>query len=291
MLDHHRGTPRARSWPKKRGRRLAQKTKDQMEWFRQAQWATKFWDPWIFQTYQQAVKGTPLLPRDICTMQMAGRLAFVVFDDGTPCWSKEMRLDVSYSLDVITHLPGSILARGINDWLGIEAGDAGYVLTSVGPGEVPQWMPGGGDAGYPTWLWVFQQTPSPFSPTATTTATLGGGSLTSACQNAQTGNYWYWTAGQSGRVVTIDLSVDRIVTGIMTMQSTVGTSGIWQAQISTDGVNWVNVGSPAQWGGATRSVWQWSSSTAVRYIRLVQQSGTTEGTSWQTGFMLRYGSA
>lgn len=147
MLDLYRGSPRARKWPRGRKYRLKAKTKEQNDWFFQAQYATKYWDPWLFQTYAAAVKKTLLLPRDIMTMQMAGRLAYITRADGSPIWSKQMRQDMSYSLDVITHTPGTMLYRGADDWIAIPPGTVDQVLTYQSAATPPAWTDAGGRGG------------------------------------------------------------------------------------------------------------------------------------------------
>lgn len=147
MLDVVNGQERARAWPKERGRKKHPKTAEQNEWFRQAQWATKFMAPEMYWQAQQAVQGTPLLPRDILTMMMAGRLAGFVAPDGRRLWSVAVQNDVSTALDVIADLPGSMLVRGVNGWQAILSGPAEYVLRSQGEDLPPIWSPGGGGGG------------------------------------------------------------------------------------------------------------------------------------------------
>lgn len=142
MVDLPRGSPRVRSWPRSRGTSLHPKTKNQMEWFRLAQWATKYTDPGLVVSVTKAVKGTPLMPRDILTMIAASRLCSVGLDDGRVMYPRVARGDVSTSLDLITPNPGSILYRGALDWEGLDGGPESYVLTSQGPTEPPVWLPG-----------------------------------------------------------------------------------------------------------------------------------------------------
>lgn len=147
MYDVSRGVLRVRGWPKKRGTPKSQTTRDQMEWFRQAQWATKFWPPEIVTEITQAVRGTPLLPRDIMTMQMSGRMFMISTSDGRKIYPVVAMTEVSESLDVISQVPGAMLIRGESLWFGLLPGPSGYVLTSAGEGLPPQWTETGGGSG------------------------------------------------------------------------------------------------------------------------------------------------
>lgn len=147
MYDVSRGVLRARSWPKKRGKAKSQHTIEQNEWFRQAQWATKFWPPALVDQITQAVKGTPLLPRDIMTMQMGNRMFMISTADGRKIYPVIAMTEVSESLDVISQVPGSMLIRGPQFWYGLLPGPAGYVLTSTGEDAEPIWATSGGGGG------------------------------------------------------------------------------------------------------------------------------------------------
>lgn len=155
MLDVVNGQERARGWPKKRGKKLHPTTIDQNEWFRQAQWATKFMPAEMYWKVAQAVQGSPLLPRDILTMMMAGRLLAFTGPDGTTIWSRQVLSDVSDALDAITNSPGAMLIRGEDGWIALMPGAAGDVLKIPDEGGAPAWLPdGGGTETGP--LWYFQ---------------------------------------------------------------------------------------------------------------------------------------
>ena len=147
MLDVVNGSERARAWPKKRGKKLHPKTVEQNEWFRQAQWATKFMAPEMYWQIAAAVQGTPLLPRDILTMMLAGRLAAFTLPSGRTIWSKQVSNDVTTALDVICDIPGALLVRGETQWQAILPGADGLILTSKGPGQLPEWDANGGGGG------------------------------------------------------------------------------------------------------------------------------------------------
>lgn len=128
MQDVSNGVERTRAWPRKRGSSLAEKTKAQMEWFRQAQWATKYMDPKQMLTFMEATKGTPLLPRDIATMMMAGRWLRVILPDGRILTSVQSQNDVSQSLDTLGDQLGMTLVRQTEGW----RATAPFVASRVG---------------------------------------------------------------------------------------------------------------------------------------------------------------
>jgi len=117
----------ASPWPKKRGKPKSAVTRAQNEWFRQAQWATKYWPAQSQLDCAKAVAGTALLPRDLMTMIMAGRCYMLTFKDGRKMYSKQMVSDVSQSLDVIAQEPGSMMFRGPQYWQPVLPGAPGNV--------------------------------------------------------------------------------------------------------------------------------------------------------------------
>lgn len=131
MQDVSSGVERNRAWPSKRKKNLPAVTKDQNDWFRQAQWATKYWDPKLYMQAMAAVKGTPLLPRDIMTMIMAGRLASIRRNDGRIMYPMAGVADVSAYLDVITQTVGQALRRGEQYWEGYTPGGGGGGMSLI----------------------------------------------------------------------------------------------------------------------------------------------------------------
>lgn len=116
MQDVSQGAERVRAWPKKRGKGVDAAQKERMEWFRQAQWAAKYCDPRMIQTFAEATKGTPLLPRDLMTMMLAGRWLEFTMPDGRVITSVQSKQDVSRSLDVLGSGVGYTLVRGEEYW-------------------------------------------------------------------------------------------------------------------------------------------------------------------------------
>lgn len=118
MQDVSNGAERSRAWPRKRGKNLPPAQKERMEWFRQAQWATKYIEPSVMVAFAQATKGTPLLPRDLATMMFAGRFTTLILEDGRKVFSVQQLQDVSFSLDAISQTEGYQLIRGPTYWEG-----------------------------------------------------------------------------------------------------------------------------------------------------------------------------
>jgi hypothetical protein len=116
MQDVSQGKERTRAWPEKRKKKLPQKTLDQMEWFRQAQAASKYMAPKLMTDAIEATQGHPLLPRDITTMMFASRLCMFATVDGRKVYPQVAYNDVSESLDVISQTPGMTLVRGVQQW-------------------------------------------------------------------------------------------------------------------------------------------------------------------------------
>lgn len=141
MFDVVNGQIRVRKWPKKRGKKLAAHTLEQNDWFRQAQWATKYWDPRLMQDIADAVSGTPLLPRDIATMIMAGRFASITIPGHGTIYPMAAINDVTQSLDVVAQQRGNMLVRGPDLWMPLAAGPDGWLLTSRGELMEPHYAP------------------------------------------------------------------------------------------------------------------------------------------------------
>jgi hypothetical protein len=186
---------------------------------------------------------------------------------------------------------GDILFRGATTWQRLAAGTAGNLLQTNGAGADPTWVsPPAGGSGAAMWNWAFCGIPAPAGITGSTTATLGAGTVTAALVKASIGN-WYWlNSGQSGRTWTIDLGSAEVISGILNFQDIIATQGTWQPQYSDDNITYTNIGATSTWN-AVMNTWTFTNSTAHRYWRLTQTSGTTSNASWQQGTMLRHGAA
>jgi hypothetical protein len=140
------------AWPKKAKKRIHPATKERMEFFRQVQWAWKYTDYGLVTDLTEAVKGTPLLPRDLYLSGLAGRLLRFRTPEGILIVSVAAQDNVSETLDFITSEPGAMLIRGEDGWFGLSAGEGLEVLTIDSVSGLPAWQPssgGGGSGGAP----------------------------------------------------------------------------------------------------------------------------------------------
>lgn len=149
MVDVSNGKIRVRKWPRKRGPPKTEAGREHVEWFRQANWATKFWDPMLVSQIIEATAGSPLMPRDLMLQFMAGRAYYLVGESGVKIYPMAAKRDVSESLDVIAQQEGMLMYRGPTFWEPIEQGETGWLLRYGAPGAPPYWSPTGpGGAGW-----------------------------------------------------------------------------------------------------------------------------------------------
>jgi hypothetical protein len=130
MFDIAHGEERARKWPRPRGRTRNLAAKAREDRFRLVQLACKYMAPQIVSAVTSAVKGTPLMPRDLLTSMMYGRLAMFIMDDGRKLWPVVARSDVSEALDTITQTPGDMLIRTEEGWVGVPLAE---LVAAAGP--------------------------------------------------------------------------------------------------------------------------------------------------------------
>lgn len=122
MIDVSHGDERARAWPRGRGKPKTAEEKRRQDKFAAANLATKYIAPQIAVDFTDAVKGTPLLPRDLLISQMYDRLASFILADGKERFPMVARTDVSEALDALANQPGQILQRGNEWWEGRQLG-------------------------------------------------------------------------------------------------------------------------------------------------------------------------
>lgn len=140
-------------WPRRRGPSKNETAKRTTTWFKEANLLAKYVATEDQKLAYDATVGSPLLPRDIILMAMAGRHFAIDLDNGKTIWPVAMTKAVSDSLDSISQIPGTLLVRAPDGWIALAPGEANTVLTSQGPTEPPHWTPGvagGGDADLPT---------------------------------------------------------------------------------------------------------------------------------------------
>lgn len=118
VYDTYRGQVRVRAWPRPRHYKEGSAAKLQSEWFRSAQELAKRLTPDQQRILLEATNGTPLLPRDVAAMLMAGRLFYIHNPETGNIYPMAARQDVSESLDILASTPGQILIRGADFWEG-----------------------------------------------------------------------------------------------------------------------------------------------------------------------------
>lgn len=142
-----RGQTYARKWPRKQPNQKG-KAKEHQEWFGQVNRLFDYLIPQQQIAYIQAAKGSVYYPRDLHMSMVAGRV-FYLYDpfSGRTIYPMAALRDVSASLDVISSDKGVLLARDTDLWSPLAPGAQGTVLTSAGPGALPQWLPASGGGG------------------------------------------------------------------------------------------------------------------------------------------------
>lgn len=129
-------------WPTKRKRPLPPHTREQNEWFKQANRLCKYVPAELQVSVREAVKDTPLMPRDLLVAAMAGRLYAIVDPERGVLYSRAMANDVSQNLDIIGQAPGDMLARGPDQWTRVPGAAAGWMLFSQGAAVPAAWAAG-----------------------------------------------------------------------------------------------------------------------------------------------------
>ena len=134
-----RGILYAAKWPRTRGKSPHPNVRHNQDWFKEAQAAQKVTAPRVIVTAMEATHGTPLLPRDLLTAAMAGRLFAITEAGRGTLFPVAARQDVSQSLDIIGQKHGDILVRRDDIWSVLPQGNPGQILVSQGPGALPVW--------------------------------------------------------------------------------------------------------------------------------------------------------
>jgi len=149
MLDTTRGAPRARQWPRGRNIRPGSGTAERNERFRIAQQFIKYLTAREQSTVADAVKGTPLMPRDVLTMLVYIRCFQLGPGGPGTVYSMATRRDVSESLDALGNTAGFGLQRGAEFWEAVP-------LSGGGGGMVWNWPAGSAPGINPLYSAAFQ---------------------------------------------------------------------------------------------------------------------------------------
>lgn len=138
----------AHAWPKKRGNNPSAAQAQAQANFSAVQTYSANPMPSDLAAATELSQGTMKLPRDLLTMAAFGTLIQVTLKDGTTYYSARLvTKQVQVMLDQVTNIPGSIMFRTAEEWVGLAAGPSGDVLTSQGPGNAPAYLPASGGGG------------------------------------------------------------------------------------------------------------------------------------------------
>lgn len=206
MADVSAGKERVRKWPKKRGRKLPQPVLDRMEFFRQTQWAVKMMPADMQSEVRDAVKDTPLLPRDLLTSMLYGRLLAVDLFEGGTLFPIQAAMSVSDSLDAIAQTPGSMLFRTNTIWSQVPPGGLGQVLTYQSTDVPPAWMAASGSGGWTCRNLIGDKIP--FGPALTIAAPISSLTFTNLQDAAEVMLFTRSLVGSSFPTQAVRLSAD-----------------------------------------------------------------------------------
>lgn len=137
--------------------------------------------------------------------------------------------------------------------------------------------------------------------TITTTATMGGGSTIDKLINGSAfrvgldnaTDACFWNGGQSTREVKFDFgaSYSPIITEFTWYQDGVANHGTWKIAGSNDDSSYTDILTGLTLGGATRTAYAMTNSTAYRYYKLIQTAGTTSSSPWLREIWFKLASA
>ncbi|MFZ1059428.1 MAG: hypothetical protein WAP47_09585 [Candidatus Rokuibacteriota bacterium] len=127
------------AWPRRRKARRTQLQLRKERDFAAAVLAIKWMDPSILAGYQDRYASSSTLWRDALMATIYGTAFALTTTEGATIYPQQFRDKVSRSLDLLGAESGALLARGAGQWQTIPPGPTGALLTSQGPGSLPQW--------------------------------------------------------------------------------------------------------------------------------------------------------
>jgi hypothetical protein len=119
MQDLVRGQTRVRAWPVNRGKPKTKAEADAQDEFRLAQKMASYFAPGCLAYIHKATAKSPLLVRDVVTMQLYNRWMAFQLEDGRTLYPMPAINDVSESLDVLGSAEGMFLLRTPEGWRGV----------------------------------------------------------------------------------------------------------------------------------------------------------------------------
>lgn len=134
------GRPSVRSWPRPGGNRpVHERVLAARQFIKYSAYIYKITDPYFTDQYRKQSISWWLMPRDVFTAALAGRLWWFTAPDGRKIYSRSAKRDMSESLDILWQDVGGLLVRGATGWEGLPVGNVGQVLV-VGAAGRPSWV-------------------------------------------------------------------------------------------------------------------------------------------------------
>jgi len=138
-------------WPEQKSEKAKRTAAIMGEWSRLMNIAWKFVHPAIRAQYDEHSKSLPVTGRDLFWRAQSGSLFSISTVEGALIMPIVAVEKISASIDALGAIPGALLVRGQWLWGALGPGPDGTVLTSRGPGAIPEWrsVSAGGGA-----IWV-----------------------------------------------------------------------------------------------------------------------------------------
>lgn len=134
-----RGLIIAQSQDRPSRRRMSRRRREAIEQLEGSIWAIRYMDGTLVAQAIDATRHSLILWRDLLTATMAGTLLAMRTTDGRLIVPERYRRLVERALDTLDLVTTGMLVRGPDRWHIMGTGQAGQVLTSRGPGAVPEW--------------------------------------------------------------------------------------------------------------------------------------------------------
>lgn len=134
-----RGLIVASVWPRTRGKLKNAAQRRNQERLKDLVTAVRYATPDEVSDAINATRGTPLLWRDLLTVQYSGHMVVPVTVDGKRFYPATYTAQVLRALDTLTTRPSGPIYRATDAWRANIPGPAGSVFTSAGPGQNPLW--------------------------------------------------------------------------------------------------------------------------------------------------------
>lgn len=135
-------------WPRKRGPAKTQAAAINQNSFAQVvKWAKNPMASEVTEA-QRGTFQTGYLIRDAIESQCYGLVSFGYDKAGNLIISQRLgNMQIQTLLDAISTTPGALIVRTAVEWVALDPGDTGDVLTSAGPLQPPAWLPASGGGG------------------------------------------------------------------------------------------------------------------------------------------------